>query len=238
MRSNPRRSDGAIDGRRPRFACTERYLSNSTSAPMRSTTASTPSPVWQLVSSTGRPPRTSLRFAHHARQIDFHVRREVDLVDHQQVALQRHRARACAECRRRRRRRSRTASSRPGRARTWTRDCRRRFRSGSARASGKHASSSSAACMLSVGSSRMAVCGHAPVSTASTRSRIDQAAALHALGVLLGDQIVGDHREVGAAAMKRGISCSSSAVLPEPTGPPMPTRAAGCSFACEATAWE
>ena len=27
-------------------------------------------------------------------------------------------------------------------------------------------------------------------------------------------------------AAKRGMSCSSSAVLPEPTGPPMPTRAA------------
>ena len=48
---------------------------------MSSTTASTPSPVWQLVSSTGRPARTSFASSHHALQIDSHVRREIDLVD-------------------------------------------------------------------------------------------------------------------------------------------------------------
>ena len=62
--------------------------------------------------------------------------------------------------------------------------------------------------------------------------RIDQAGAAHALGVLRGDEIVGDDGEIDAAAIRAGIRRSTSAVLPEPTGPPMPTRAAPTPGVC------
>ena len=80
--------------------------------------------------------------------------------------------------------------------------------------------------MFSVGSSRIAVCGQAPVSTASTRSgsisplrRMRSASSLVTRSL-----VITASRYRGAAT--RGISRSISAVLPEPTGPPMPTRAA------------
>ena len=56
--------------------------------------------------------------------------------------------------------------------------------------------------------------------------RIDQAGAAQPLGVFLGDEVVGDHGKIDAASLSSGIKRSISAVLPEPTGPPMPTRAA------------
>ncbi len=79
------------------------------------------------------------------------------------------------------------------------RGCRRRIRSGSGRGCRTSASRSSAAWMLSVGSSRIAVCGQAPVSTASTRAGSISPLRRHAFRVLLGRQIVGNDREVGAA---------------------------------------
>ena len=67
--------------------------------------------------------------------------------------------------------------------------------------------------------------------------RIDQAGAAQPLGVLLGHEVVGDDGKVDAArAAARGISRSISAVLPEPTGPPMPMRAAWRASACGAGA--
>ena len=45
------------------------------------------------------------------------------------------------------------------------------------------------------------------------------------LGVLLREDVVGDHQRAGAPRPEqRGTSASISAVLPEPTGPPMPMR--------------
>ena len=82
--------------------------------------------------------------------------------------------------------------------------------------------------MFRVGSSRITVCGQAPVSTAATRSGSISPRAAQPLGILLGDEIVGDDRKIDVPRCNAGISRSTSAVLPEPTGPPMPTaRPAG-----------
>src|SRR5882672_5829858 len=72
----------------------------------------------------------------------------------------------------------------------------------------------------------MAVCGQAPVSTAMTRSgAISPLRLMRSASSFVTRSLVTTAMLV-PRLMKRGMSCSSSAVLPEPTGPPTPTRAA------------
>ncbi len=106
------------------------------------------------------------------------------------------------------------------------RDCRPpdsiriRSRSGNAR------SSRSAAAMFSVGSSRITVCGQAPAWTARTRSggncppRRSRSASSSVTRSLVMTAV-----SIPPAA-RCGRSASIRAVLPDPTGPPMHTRAA------------
>ena len=61
-------------------------------------------------------------------------------------------------------------------------------------------SSSSPAAMFSVGSSRITVCGQAPASTAETRAGSIRPERLQPFGVFLGDEIVGHHGKIDAAA--------------------------------------
>ena len=62
-----------------------RQAAKITSSTRRSTTASTPSPVLQLVSITGRPRRTSFASLHHQIDIRPDEGRKIGLVDHQQI---------------------------------------------------------------------------------------------------------------------------------------------------------
>jgi hypothetical protein len=87
--------------------------------------------------------------------------------------------------------------------------------------------SCSAASMFMVGSSRITVCGQAPASTASTRfasmmfERRSRSASSDVTRSLVMTET--DLPIISSS----GISLSTSAVLPDPTGPPIPTRAAG-----------
>ena len=72
-------------------------------------------------------------------------------------------------------------------------------------------------------SSRMAACGQPPVSTARMRSRGKRLVAHEELGVLAGEDVVGDDAEAHRRRASARQSASTSAVLPLPTGPPMPT---------------
>jgi hypothetical protein len=74
-------------------------------------------------------------------------------------------------------------------------------------------------------SSRIAVCGQAPVSTAVMRSGGQHRVAQQELGVLAGVDVVGDHGDRQLSRSARH-SAATVAVLPEPTGPPMPMRSA------------
>ena len=65
-----------------------RQAAKITSSTRRSTTASTPSPVLQLVSMTGRPRRTSFASSHHQIDVRPDEGRKVGLVDHQQIGPQ------------------------------------------------------------------------------------------------------------------------------------------------------
>ena len=82
---------------------------------------------------------------------------------------------------------------------------------------------SATAARLIEASSRIAVCGQPPVSTPMMRSGGSAPARIRNSRVLLGVDVVGDGGDVVAVA-QRLHSASISAVLPEPTGPPMPTR--------------
>ena len=144
-------------GRRARRA---RRCSSTTSAP----------PCRRSVNTVGRSGRAAARSRAHALEVGADVRREVDLVDDEQIGLERSRGRACAGCRRRPRRRSRRASGRRGRWRTWRRGCRRRDSISTTSSGPCSRSSRSAAAMFIEGSSRIAVCGQAPVSTPTTSS--------------------------------------------------------------------
>ena len=72
-------------------------------------------------------------------------------------------------------------------------------------------------------SSRIAACGQPPVSTARMRLGGQRLVADQELGVLAGEDVVGDDAEAVASSRSARQSASSSAVLPLPTGPPMPT---------------
>ena len=65
-----------------------RIQRNSTAWFIASATAATPSPVRALVARIGRPSRTAACFRQHGVEIDAHERRQVDLVDDQQIAAQ------------------------------------------------------------------------------------------------------------------------------------------------------
>ena len=73
-------------------------------------------------------------------------------------------------------------------------------------------------------SSRIAVCGQPPVSTPSTRSAGRASLAHEELGVLARVDVVRDHADAKARRAATRTSRSTSIVLPEPTGPPMPRR--------------
>ena len=55
-------------------------------------------------------------------------------------------------------------------------------------------SQSSVASTFNVGSSRITVCGQAPVSTAKIRRVPINACALQTFGIFMGDEIIGDDR--------------------------------------------
>ena len=77
-------------------------------------------------------------------------------------------------------------------------------------------------------SSRIAVCGQQPVCTASIRSSGEDGVAAQEVGVLGRVDVVGDDGEVVARRPSVRQSAAASAVLPEPTGPPSPTRSGPC----------
>ena len=60
------------------------------------------------------------------------------------------------------------------------------------------------------------MCGQAPGLDADDQRRVDQPAALHALGVLGRDEIVGDHGDAQPGVVSSGSSRSISRVLPDP----------------------
>jgi hypothetical protein len=71
-------------------------------------------------------------------------------------------------------------------------------------------------------SSRIAVCGQPPVSTPMIRSAASASLRTRKGRVLFGVDIVGDDADLVGVAQR--LQFQVSAVLPEPTGPPMPTR--------------
>ena len=72
-------------------------------------------------------------------------------------------------------------------------------------------------------SSRIAACGQPPVSTARMRCGGQRLVARQELGVLAREDVVGDDAEADARRAAAGTAPARSAVLPLPTGPPMPT---------------
>ena len=66
----------------------------------------------------------------------------------------------------------------------------------------------SAAAMLSVGSSRITVCGQAPASTARHAVGVDEAGAPDALGVLGCHEVVGDDGQFDRRVPRAGIRAS------------------------------
>ncbi len=81
------------------------------------------------------------------------------------------------------------------------------------------------------GSSRIAVCGQAPVSTASTRAGSIKPDRLIRSASSCVTRSLATTPTSRSRAVITGIRRSTSAVLPEPTGPPMPMRATPGSLA-------
>ena len=75
-----------------------------------------------------------------------------------------------------------------------------------------------------VTSSRMAVCGQAPVSTAPDPLRVEHPGRAQEPGVLVGVDVVGDHADAAARRRVARHSSAISEVLPVPTGPATPSR--------------
>ena len=92
--------------------------------------------------------------------------------------------------------------------------------------SGKRASMSSTAARFMLGSSRTAVCGQAPVST--PRMRSSSRMPLSVRWTCFASSVVTTSLVMISTLMpissSRGVIASTIAVLPEPTGPPMPMR--------------
>ena len=88
---------------------------------------------------------------------------------------------------------------------------------------GKRRRISATAARLSEASSRMAVCGQPPVSTPVMRSGASAPERVRNSRILFGVDVIGDRGDVVVIAHALH-SRSISAVLPEPTGPPTPTR--------------
>ena len=163
--------------------------------------ASTPSPVAQLVVSTGRPRPHLDGFGDHAPQVDANVGRQVNLVDHQNVAL--HHARAALagyvvatghvddkqpvidEIERERRRKIVPAA--------FDNDEVERVEGFFQQIGGLDVEG----WVLADDGVRAGACfdGHDALG-------IDQSASAEPLGVLLGDQIVGDNSQLGAACLE------------------------------------
>src|SRR5262245_7183176 len=85
---------------------------------------------------------------------------------------------------------------------------------------------SSTAARFMLGSSRTAVCGHAPVSTptmhSSSRTPLSVRRTCFASSVVTTSLVM--INTLIPRSSKRGVMASTIAVLPEPTGPPMPIR--------------
>ena len=88
------------------------------------------------------------------------------------------------------------------------------------------ASSSATASRLAEMSSRIAVCGQPPVSTARIRSAGSTPVRRRNCGVLGRVDVVRDDADARARRRARGRARRRGELLPEPTGPPMPIRRA------------
>ena len=155
------------------------------------------------------------RLAHHPLDVGADVRREVGLVDHEQVGAGDARAALARDVVAGRRRRSRRSARRRARARRSRSGCRRRSRRRRGRAGRWRPRAPRPPRGSREMSSRIAVCGQPPVCTAVIRSAGSTPVRAQELGVLGRVDVVGHdaearpRRRARRTARRSGCSCRS-----------------------------